>query len=139
MYKSRNCLGQHKKNKFSFPFCHQKHVTRINYDKNRFAHTKLFFKHTKAITVNEINLSRILSLIFEFKSRTAPFVFHNLYTLKPPGKYSLRTDNLLFKPLKNKFWPFFYIFLRSPQVKTNSNKKTPSSITLNFICYSKID
>ena len=34
------------------------------------------------------------------RNRTAPFVFHNLYNLKPPSKYSLRTGNLLSIPLK---------------------------------------
>ena len=71
---------------------HQKYGIRIIYYKDRFAHTKPLFKHAKALTVYEINLFQILSLIFKCKSRTAPFVFHNLYTLKPLSKYSLQTE-----------------------------------------------
>ena len=59
---------------------HQKHVIMISYEKDRFAHTKTPFKHRKALTVYEINLFHILSLIFKCKNRTALFVFHN-YTL----------------------------------------------------------
>ena len=86
---------------------HQKHEIRIIYDKDRFAHTKLLFKHGKALTVYEINIFKILSLIFKRKNITAPFVFHNLYTPKPPSKYSLRTGNFLSIPLKRtKFGQF---------------------------------
>ena len=86
---------------------HQKHGIRIIYDKDRFAHTKLLFKHGKALTVYEINIFKILSLIFKRKNITAPFVFHNLYTPKPPSKYSLRTGNFLSIPLKRtKFGQF---------------------------------
>ena len=88
------------KSNLIFLFRHQKHVNKIIYDKDRFAHTKPLFKHVKALTVDEINLFQILSLIFKRKNRTAKFVFHKLYTLKPPSKYSLRTGNLLSIPLK---------------------------------------
>ena len=91
---------------------HQKHAIWIIYDKDRFGHTKPLFKHhAKTLTVCEINLLRILSLIFKCKNRTVPFVFHNLYTLKSPSKYSLRTDNLLSTTLKRtKFGQFSISF-----------------------------
>ena len=88
-----------KSNLISF-YRHQKHENRIIYDKDRFAHTKPLFKHAKALTVYEIKLFQILSLIFKCKNRTAPFVFRNLHTLKIPTKYSLRTGNVLAIPLK---------------------------------------
>ena len=88
---------------------HRKHAFRIIYDKDRFAHTKPLFKHEKALRLYEINLFQILSLIFKCKNRTAPFVFHNLYTPKPPSKYSLRTVNLMSIPLKRT--NFLYIFV----------------------------
>ena len=47
---------------------HQKHAIRIIYDKDRFAHTTPLFKHAKALTVYEINLFQILSLIFQCKN-----------------------------------------------------------------------
>ena len=100
---------------------HQKHhAIRIICDKDRFAHMKPLFKHAKALTVYAINLFQILSLIFKCKNRTVPFVFHNLSTLKPPSKYSLRTGNLLSIPLKRtKFGQFFYIFSWSLFVEQN--------------------
>ena len=135
MHKSRNILSKRFMKKLYFSFIHsylncasiawtstnksnlislhrhQKHASRIIYDKNHFAHTKPLFKHSKALTVNEINLFQILSLTFKRKNRTAPFVFHNLYTLKPPSKYSLRTGNLLSIPLKRtKFGQFSIYF-----------------------------
>ena len=132
MYKSRNILSKRLMKQLCFSFIHsyvnyaniawtstnksklislhrhQKHVIRIIYDKDRFAHTKPLFKQVKALTVYEINLFHILSLIFKCKIRTAPFVFHNLYTPKPPSKYSLQTGNLLTIPLKRNF---LYIFV----------------------------
>ena len=91
---------------------HQKHAIRIIYDKDRFARTKPLFKHAKALTGYEINLFQILSLIFKCKNRTAPFVFHNLYTLKPPSKYFLRTVNFLSIPLKKQSLAnFLHIFV----------------------------
>ena len=144
MYKSRNILSKRLMKQLYFSFIpsylnyaniawastnksnlislyrHQKHAIRIIYDKDRFAHTKCLSKHVKALTVYEINLFQILSLIFKCKNRTAPFVFHNLYTLKPPSKYSLRTGNLLSIPLKRtKFGQFFYIFSWSLFVEQN--------------------
>ena len=93
---------------------HQKLAIRIIYDKDRFAHTKPLIKHAKALLVYEINLFQILSLIFKCKNRTAPFVFHNFYTLKPPSKYSLRTNNLLFIPLKRTKFDQFSIYFHGP-------------------------
>ena len=68
---------------------HQKHAIRIINYKDRFAYTKPLFKHRKALEVYEISLFQILFLIFKSKNTIASFVFHNLYTLKPPRKYSL--------------------------------------------------
>ena len=63
------------------------------------------------LTLYEINLFHVLPLIIKCKNRIAPFVFHNLYTLKPLSKYSLRTDNLLSMPLKwTKFGQFSISF-----------------------------
>ena len=91
---------------------HQKRAIRIIYDKDPFAHTKPLFKHAKALTVYEINLFRILSLIFKCKYRTMPFAFHTLYTLKPSSKYSLRTGNVLSIPLKRTKFGQFSIYFR---------------------------
>ena len=95
-------------------YCHQKHAIRIIYDQDRFAHTKPLFQHAKALTVYEINIFQILSLIFKCKNRTAAFVFHNLYTLKLPSKYSLQTANLLSIPLKITKFGQFSIYFRGP-------------------------
>ena len=91
---------------------HQKHAITIIYDKHRFVHTKPFFKNTKALTVYEINLFQILSLVFNWKIRAAPFVFHNLYTLKLPSKSSLGTGNVLSIPLKRTKFGQFSIYFR---------------------------
>ena len=59
---------------------HQKHAIRIIYDKDRFAHTKPLFKHAKALTVYEINLFQILSLILSVKTEPS-YSFFIIYTL----------------------------------------------------------
>ena len=136
MYKSRNILSKRLMKQLYFSFFqsylnygsiawastnksdlislyrHQKHAIRIIYDKDRFAHTKALFKHAKALTVYQINLFQILSLIFKCKNRTARFVFHNLYTPKPLSKYSLRTGNILSIPLKRTKLGQFSIYNR---------------------------
>ena len=134
MYKSRNILSKRLMKQLYFSFIysylnyanitwastnksnlisiyrHQKHAVRIIYDKDRFAHTKPLFKHAKTLTVYEINLLQILSLTCKCKNRTAPFVFHDLYTLKPLN----RTGNLLFIPLKRTKFGQFSIYFRGP-------------------------
>ena len=97
----------------------QKHAIRIIYDKDRFAHTTPLFKHAKALTVYEINLFQILSLIFQCKNWTAPLVFQNLYTLKPPSKYSVRTGNVLPVRLKRTKFGQFFIYFRGPYLWNN--------------------
>ena len=52
--------------------------------------------------------------MFKCKNETTPFVFHNLYTLKPLSKYSPRTDNLLPIPLKSTKFDQFFIPFRFP-------------------------
>ena len=93
---------------------HQKHSIRIIYDKDRFAHTKPLFKHAKSLTLYEINLFQILSLIFKCKNITTQLVLHHLYALKPPSKYSLRTGNVLPIPLKRTKFGQFSIYFRGP-------------------------
>ena len=136
MYKSRNSLSKRLMKQLYFSFihgylnyasiawastnksnlislyCHQKHAIRIIYDKDRFTHTKPLFKHAIALTVYEINLFQTLTLILKCKDRTAPFVFHNLYTPKPPSKYSPRAGNLLSIPLKRTKFGQFSIYFR---------------------------
>ena len=133
MYKSRNSLSKRLIKQLHFSFihsylnytniawastnksnliflrCHQKHAARIIYDKDHFAHTKPLFKDAKALTVYETNLFQILSFIFKCKNRTAPFVFHNLYTPKPPSKYSPQTGLYLKK--EQSLDNFLYIFV----------------------------
>ena len=81
-YANISWLSTSKSNLISL-YQHQKHAIRIIYEKDCFAQTKPLFKHAKALAVYEINLFQILSLIFKCKSRTLPFVFHNLFALKP--------------------------------------------------------
>ena len=138
MYKSRNILSKRRMKQLCFSFInsylnyanitwastnksslislygYRKHAIRIIYDKDRFAHTKPLFKHAKALKVYKINLFQILSLIFKCENRTALFVFHNLYSLKLPTKYSLRTGNLLSIPLKRTNFGRSSIYFRGP-------------------------
>ena len=111
-------------------YCHQKHAIRIINDKDRFAHTKPLFKLAKALTVYEINLFQILSLMFMCKNRTVPFVFHNLYSLNPSSKYSLRTDNLRSIPLQS-LANFQYIFCNLEYYPLSKNKLKEVIFSLN--------
>ena len=109
-------------NKWNFIslYRHEKHILRIICDKDRFAHRKSLFKHAKTLTVYEINLLDI--------NRTTPFVFHNLYTLKPPIKYFLRSGDHLPVPLKRAKFSQFSIYFSGPYFWNNiSAQKT-------FIC-----
>ena len=112
---------------------HQNHAIRIIYEKDRFARMKSLFKRAKALTVYEINLFQILSLIFKCKNRTAPFVFHNLYTLKLPSKYFLRTDNLLSLPLKITKFGQLSICFRGPYLWNKLLAK--KTFICNLECY----
>ena len=107
------------KSNFISLYRHQKHAIRIIDNKDRFTHMKPLFKHANALTVYEINLFQILSLIFKCKNRTAQFVFHNLYTLKPPSKYSLWAGNLLSIPLKRTKFGQCSIYFRGPYLWNN--------------------
>ena len=118
MYKSRNILSKRLMKQLYFSFIQSylsyENPIRIIYDKDRFAHTKPLFKHAKVLTVYEINVFQVLSLIFKCKNRAPPFGFHNLCILKPPSKYSLRTDNLLYIPWKRTKFDQFSIYSRGP-------------------------
>ena len=54
-YANIACASTSKSNSISL-YRHQKHAIRIIYDKDRFGHSKSLFKHTKALTLYEINL-----------------------------------------------------------------------------------
>ena len=57
--------GTNKPNSISI-FRHQKHAISIIVDKDRFAHTKIFFKHAKRLTVYERN-QPFLYFIYDIK------------------------------------------------------------------------
>ena len=95
-------------------FRHQKHAIRVIYAKDRFTHSQPLFRSANALTVYEINLFQVLCLIYKCKNKSAPSIFHNLYTLKPPNKYTMRNNNLLIEPLKRTKFGQFSISFRGP-------------------------
>ena len=77
-------------------------------------HTQSLSLKMQKLTVYEINLFQILSLIFKCKYITVPLAFHNLYTVKPLRKHSFRTDNLPSILLKRTTFRQFFISFRDP-------------------------
>ena len=119
IYNSRNILSKRLMKPLCFSFIHSYwnyaniawgSTNKSNlislYVKDRFAHTKPLFKHAKALTLCETNQFQILSLILSVETE--------IYTLNPPSKYSLRTDNLLSIPLKPTKFGQFSIPFRGP-------------------------
>ena len=88
-------MGQYKKSKLQALYCHQKHATRITNFKGKFTCAKLLLEQIKAMTVYEMN------------------ILHT-YTLKPINKYTVRSKNVLFKPLCKKNFAKFKLSYRGP-------------------------
>ena len=115
LYKSRNTLNKHLLKQLYFSFIHsyltygniawgstckstliplyrcQKHAIRVINFKDCFTHTKPLFDEMKVLNIYEINVSQILCFMFKCKMKLSPPIFHNIFKLKQPNKYVMRS------------------------------------------------
>ena len=69
----------------------------------------------KILNVYEINIFQTLTFMFKCKLDVSPKIFRNLFTLKPPNKYVLRSKFLI-EPLAKTKNEGFSICFRGPHL-----------------------
>lgn len=140
LYKSRHILGKHLMKQFYYSFIHsylsygniawsstnktklmplyrsQKHAVRVITFKDRLTHSKPIFEKLKILNIFEINIFQILCFMFKCKLKIAPRIFHNLYTLKPRNKYTMRSNSTLIEPICKTKFAQFAISFRAPRL-----------------------
>jgi hypothetical protein len=94
----------------------QKQAVRAINFKDRRTHTSELFLDIKALTIFKLNLYNTLCLIYKSINKTCPPAFHNLATKKPPSKYNLRREGLLYEPLCKTKFSQFSINYRGPHL-----------------------
>ena len=107
-------MGQYKKSKLQALYRHQKHATRITNFKGKFTSAKLLLEQINAMAVYEMNILQTLCFMYLFKNGSTPSIFKHTYTLKPINKYTVRSKNVLFKPLCKKNFAKFKLSYRGP-------------------------
>ena len=105
--------GSTHKSKLETLFRKQKKAVRIINFKDRFNHSKPLFTEMKILNLYEVNVFQVLSLMFKCKLSICPKIFRNLFTFKPPNKYTLRSKFLEEPLIKSKIEEFS-ISLRGP-------------------------
>ena len=91
-------------NKSKLPdlYRYQKHAARIINFKDIFTSVKPLLGQINAMAVYEMNIFQTLCFMYLCKNGNTPSIFNHIYTLKPINKYSTRSKNALFKPLRRK-------------------------------------
>ena len=85
------------KSKLQAPYRYQKHAARIIKIKDKFTSAKPLLEQINATAVYEMNIFLTLCFMYLCKTRRAPSISKDIYTLKPINKYTARTKNILFK------------------------------------------
>jgi hypothetical protein len=143
LYKSRDMLNNHLMKQFYYSFIHsylsygniawcstnktklqslyrsQKHALRTITYQNRLTHSKPIFDKLNILNVFEINVYQTLCFMFKCKVKTAPRIFHNLYTLNSPNKYSMRSNGCLKEPMCKSKLAQYSISYRAPRFWNN--------------------
>ena len=93
----------------------QKHALRIINFKERNYPTKILFQNSNILTLYEINIQKILCLMFTFKldSRLDDL---NVFQQKPKSKYSMRSDKNIYQPTAKLRCKRFSIQYRGPKL-----------------------
>ena len=79
-------------------YCQQKHAIRFLNFKDQFAHSRPLFKEVGELNIYEINIVKILCLMFRCKNKVCPKAFENLFNLKLKNKYQLTRNYTLLEP-----------------------------------------
>ena len=82
--------------------CHMKHAVRIINFNGKFAFAKPLLEQVNAMTVHEMDIFQTLCFMYLCENGRTPSIFKLIYTLKPIKKYTIRSKNMLFKPLCKK-------------------------------------
>ena len=98
--------GSTHKSKLETLYRRQKHAVRVINFQNRFTHSKPLFLDMKILNVYELNVFQVLTFMFKCKQSLSPKIFHDLFTFKPPNKYTLRSHFLVEPPVKSKIEEF---------------------------------
>jgi hypothetical protein len=158
LYKSRDMLNKHLMKQFYYSFIHsylsygniawcstnktklqslyrsQKHALRTITFKNRLTHSKPIFDKLNILNIFEINVYQTLCFMFKCKIKTAPRIFHNLYTLNSPNKYAMRSNDNLKEPNCKSRFAQYSISYRAPRLW---NKLILTNLSLeNLITFS---
>ena len=114
----------------------QKHAVRVITYKDQFSHSKQIFKELEIFNIFEINALQVLCFTFKCKLKTAPQVFHKLYTLKPMNKYTMRSNGALIEPVCKSKFSEYSISFRAPRLwNTLALQNTDITKSLNFSCF----
>ena len=67
------------------------YYSRIINFKDRFTHAQLPLHNMNALNIFQIALFHIIFFMFKYKKKTAPPIFHNLFTPIPKNKYNIQS------------------------------------------------
>ena len=70
----------------------------------------------KVLTLFKQNIFNVLVFAFNCKLKESPRIFHNIFTLKPPNKYTTRAHDVLNEPFCKTKYEQFRITYRAPHL-----------------------
>ena len=82
--------------------------------KDKFTFAKSLLEQINAIAVREMNMLQTLCFNYLCKNGNTPSIFKHIYTLKLINKYTTRSKNIFFKPLRKKNFAKFKLSYRKP-------------------------
>ena len=94
----------------------QKHAIRVINFKDSLTPTAPLFLELKALSIYKLNIYNILCLVYKSLQKSCPQSFFNLATKKPPTKYNLRNEGILFEPTCKTKFSQFSINYRAPHL-----------------------
>ena len=96
----------------------QKHALRVISFKKKDFPSKPLFLDMNILDIYAVNIFQILCLVYKCRENLAPEIFKSVYTLKPIGKYSMRSSSneVLKEPFyRNNYQKFSFSF-RGPRM-----------------------
>jgi len=102
------------KSKLERIYRQQKHSARLINFKDRYTHAKPLLEDMKALNVYELNVFNILCFMYKCRYNLSPYVFRDIYKLKPINKYTLRRNQSLLEPKCRTNFDQFSITYRGP-------------------------
>ena len=104
------------KTKLQTLFRRQKHALRVINFKDKFTHSFSLFLDMKALNVYKLNIFNNLCLVYKSKYKTCPPSFLHLAREKPPTKYHLRSEGILYEPFCKTKQSQFSVNYRAPHL-----------------------